>query len=252
MLTKFSTRKGRRAEARHDNAGRCGARRRGESKSGRTVVAVSLVEDGFAMASAAEMRLKLLFRLNVYVADIAVLYSVNFSREPRFVQTARYVLAIHDGRAALDLADAAAFPAARNRRARTTVMVLAEKAVANGNCTPADFARRKTRDPVLGWDRGGNRHASDSCGAASADGSRGAEDFANRYTPILGLGGGDTPILGLGGGGNTHANVSCGAASAAGSRGAEDLANRYTRNPVCSDNSAADFRSAEDGTGGGV
>jgi hypothetical protein len=242
MLTKFSTRKGRRAEARRDNAGRCGTRRRGESKSGRTVVAVSLVEDGFAMASAAEMRLKLLFRLNVYVADIAVLYSVNFSREPRFVQTARYVLAIHDGRAALDLADAAAFPAARNRRARTTVMVLAEKAVANGNCTPADFARRKTRDPVLGWDRGGNRHASDSCGAASADGSRGAEDFANRYTPILGLGGG----------GNTHANVSCGAASAAGSRGAEDLANRYTRNAVRSDDSAADFRSAECGTGGGV
>jgi hypothetical protein len=131
-------------------------------------------------------------------------------------------------------------------------MVLAKKAVANGNFTPADFARGETRDVIFGGGRGGNRHASDSCGAASADGSRGAEDFANRYTPILGLGGGDTPILGLGGGGNTHANVSWRAANAAGSRGAEDLASRYTRNTGCSDDSAADFRTAVDGTGRGV
>jgi hypothetical protein len=213
---------------------------------------VSLVEDGFAMAATAKMRVKLRFCLNGNVANVAVLGASNFAREAGLVTTARQVLAVDDGWTALDLADAAAFPAARNRRARTTVMVLAEKAVANGNCTPADFARGETRYMIFGGGGGGNRHASDSCGAASADGSRGAEDFANRYTPILGLGGGDTPILGLGGGGNTHANVSCGAASAAGSRGAEDLASRYTRNPVCSDNSAADFRSAEDGTGGGV
>jgi hypothetical protein len=121
-------------------------------------------------------------------------------------------------------------------------MVLAEKAVANGNCTAADFARGKTRDVIFGGGGGGNRHDSDSCGAATADSSRGAEYFANRYTPI--------PVIG--GGGNIHANVSCGVASAAGSRGAEDLASRYTRNVVCSDVSAADFRTAEDGTGGGV
>jgi hypothetical protein len=142
MLTKFSTRKGRRAEARRDNAGRCSTPRRGEGKSGRTVVAVSLVEDGFAMASATEMRLKLLFRLDLDVADIAVLYSVNFSREPRFVQTARDVLAIHDGRAALDGANAAGLAAARNGWTRPAVMIGAEKAIANSNRAAANFARR--------------------------------------------------------------------------------------------------------------
>jgi hypothetical protein len=215
---------------------------------------VSLVEDGFAMAATARMRVKLRFCLDGNVANVAVLGASNFSREAGLVATARQVLAVDDGRAAVNLIDTAALAAARNRRARTTVMVLAEKAVANGNCKPADFARGRTRYVIFGGGGGGNLHASDSCGAASAEGSRGAEDFANMYTPILGLGGWDTPILGPGGGGNTHANVSCREASAAGSRGGsrEDLASRYTRNAVFSDNSAADFRSAEDGTGGGV
>ena len=144
MLTNASTRKGRRAETRRGNAGRCSTRHRdvGESKSGRTVVAVSLVEDGFAMASAAEMRLKLLFRLDIDVADIAVLQSVNFTREPRFVQTAGNMLAIHDGRAALNRANAAGLAAARNGRTRPTLMISAEKALANSNRAAANFARR--------------------------------------------------------------------------------------------------------------
>ena len=59
------------------------------------------------MASATEMRLELLFRFDRYFADFAALHSVNFPREPRFVQTAGDVLAVHDGRAALDGANAA-------------------------------------------------------------------------------------------------------------------------------------------------
>ena len=94
------------------------------------------------MASAAEMRLKLLFRLDLDVADITVLQSVNFSREPRFVQTARDVLAIHDGRAALNRANAAGLAAARNGRTRPTLMISAEKALANSNRAAANFARR--------------------------------------------------------------------------------------------------------------
>jgi hypothetical protein len=64
------------------------------------------------------------------------------------------------------------FPAARNRKARTTVLVLAEKTLANGNRTPPNFARGETRDVIFGGSGGRNRHASVSCGAASADGSR--------------------------------------------------------------------------------
>jgi hypothetical protein len=43
---------------------------------------VGLVEDGFAMASASEMRLKLRFHHDRYFADFAVLHSVKFTREP--------------------------------------------------------------------------------------------------------------------------------------------------------------------------
>jgi hypothetical protein len=143
---------------------------------------VSLVEDGFAMAAAAEMSVKLRFGFYRYFADIAVLIASKFSRETRLVTTARQLLAVDDGRAAVNFEDAAALAAARNRRARTTIMVLAEKAFADSNRAPADFTNRKTRDPVLDWDRGWNRHASDRCGAASAAGTRGAENLASRYT----------------------------------------------------------------------
>jgi hypothetical protein len=98
---------------------------------------VSLIEDGFAMAATAEMSVKLRFRLGRDLADIAVLGASNFSREAGLVTTARQVLAVDDGLTALDLADAAAFLAARNRRARMTVMVLA------GRCSPTAIASRQ-------------------------------------------------------------------------------------------------------------
>ena len=94
------------------------------------------------MASAAEMRLKLLFRLDIDVADIAVLQSVNFTREPRFVQTAGNMLAIHDGRAALNRANAAGLAAARYGWTRSAVMIGAEKALANSDRAAANFTRR--------------------------------------------------------------------------------------------------------------
>jgi hypothetical protein len=55
---------------------------------------VSLVEDGFAMAATAEMRVKLRFFLDSNVANVAVLEASNFSREAGLVTTARQVLAI--------------------------------------------------------------------------------------------------------------------------------------------------------------
>jgi hypothetical protein len=109
-----------------------------------------------------------------------VLSASNFARETLFVATAGQVLAVDDGRAAVNFADTAALAAAHNRRARTTMMVIAEKAVANVNCTPAYFARGETRDVLFCGVGLGNCHPSNSCGAASSDGSRGAEDFANR------------------------------------------------------------------------
>jgi hypothetical protein len=129
---------------------------------------VSLVEDGFAMASATEMRLELLFRFDRYFADFAALHSVNFPREPRFVQTAGDVLAVHDGRAALDGANAAGFAAARNCRTRPAVMIGAKKALAHSNRAAADFARRETRD-VVGGGGGGGRAASGGGGGGTAD-----------------------------------------------------------------------------------
>jgi uncharacterized membrane protein YgcG len=141
---------------------------------------VSLVEDGFAMASATEMRLELLFRLDRDFADFAALHSVNFPREPRFVQTAGDVLAVHDGRAALDGANAAGFAAARNCRTRPAVMIGAKKALAYSNRAAADFAGRETRDVVGGG--GGGRAASGGGGggggrAASGGSGGGTADF---------------------------------------------------------------------------
>ena len=77
------------------------------------------------MAATAEMSVKLGFGLYRDFADISVLSASNFARETRFVATARQALAVEDGRAAVNFADAAALAAARNRMARTTVMVLA-------------------------------------------------------------------------------------------------------------------------------
>jgi hypothetical protein len=66
---------------------------------------------------------------------------------------ARQVLAVDDGRAAVNFEDTAALAAVCNPRARTTMMVLTEKAIADSDRAPADFTCRKTRDTTLGWDR---------------------------------------------------------------------------------------------------
>jgi hypothetical protein len=87
---------------------------------------------------------------------------------------ARNVLAVDDGRAALDLANAAGLAAARNRGTRATVMLSAQKTLADSNSASANFARRKSRDLIRG-------------GVADTNDSRGAANFASRYSRDLGL-----------------------------------------------------------------
>jgi hypothetical protein len=134
-LTNGSARKRSRAKVQREGASRRGDSRRNFNyrESSGPIGRVSLVEDGFAMAATAEMRVKLRICLDGNVANLAVLGASSFSREAGFVATARQVLVVDDGRAAVNFADTAVLAVALNRRARTTVMVLAEKAVANGN-----------------------------------------------------------------------------------------------------------------------
>jgi hypothetical protein len=81
-------------ESRSDNAGSCRTRRRDvrQSEIGRTVVAVSLVEDGFAIASTAFV--------STMISQISQRCIPSISRKPRFKQANKDVHAVYDGRAA--------------------------------------------------------------------------------------------------------------------------------------------------------
>jgi hypothetical protein len=90
--------------------------------------------------------------------------------------SAQNVLAVDDGRTALDLANAAGLAAARSRETRATVMLSAQKTLTDSNRASANFARRKSRDRV----RGGKV-------IADSNGTRGAANFTSKYPRDLGL-----------------------------------------------------------------
>jgi hypothetical protein len=76
------------------------------------------------------------------------------------------VLAVHNGRTALDESNVACFATVRYRKTHSVVMIGAKKALAHSDRAAADFARSETRDEVGG---GGGRAGGGGGGDGNAD-----------------------------------------------------------------------------------